>query len=90
MEVEFFSIKNNFFGDSVNVSGLLTGKDIIDQLKDKDLGDAVWTTERILNDEKTLTLDDMTLDSISESLGCLLKVTNDSFLKIIKEEYNAA
>ena len=42
---------------------MLTGKDIIEQLKDKDLGSCVWATNRILNDEQTVTLDDMTLDS---------------------------
>ena len=91
LEVNFFQIKNNFFGDSVTVAGLLTGKDIISQLKGKDLGDSVWTTYRILNDDQTLTLDDMSLDYISKSLQTKFKVSeNDSINDIIKSITNEA
>ena len=88
LTVNFFKIKNNFFGDSVTVAGLLTGKDIIEQLKDKELGSSVWTTYRILNDEQTLTLDDMTLGDISTQLGVDFKISNDSIYQIIKEISN--
>lgn len=84
LEVKFFKIENNFFGDSVTVAGLLTGKDIISQIKDKDLGESVWSTYRILNDEQTLTLDDMTLDDISKHLKTKFKISkNDSINDII-------
>ena len=88
LEVKFYKIKNNFFGDSVTVAGLLTGRDIIEQLKDKDLGDCVWTTYRILNDDQTLTLDDMTLEDISKALGIPLKVSNDSINEVIEKTLN--
>ena len=85
LKVNFFRIENNFFGDSVTVAGLLTGKDIISQLKGKDIGSSVWATYRILNDEQTLTLDDMTLDDISKELQTEFKVSkNDSINDIIK------
>ena len=85
LKVNFFQIENNFFGDSVTVAGLLTGKDIISQLKGKDIGSSVWATYRILNDEQTLTLDDMTLDDISKELQTEFKVSkNDSINDIIK------
>ena len=85
LKVNFFQIENNFFGDSVTVAGLLTGKDIISQLKGKDIGSSVWATYRILNDEQTLTLDDMTLDDISKELQTKFKVSkNDSINDIIK------
>jgi len=89
LEVNFFKIKNNFFGDSVTVAGLLTGEDIISQLKGKDLGSSVWTTYRILNDDQTLTLDDMTLGDISKALQTKFKVSkNDSINDIIKSITN--
>ena len=62
------TIENNFYGHSVTVSGLLTGQDIINQLKSNDLGDEVWLSHRILNDEGICTLDDMTLEDISNEL----------------------
>ena len=41
------AIKNNFFGGGVNVSGLVTGGDLIDQLRDDDLGDRLIITSSI-------------------------------------------
>ena len=84
LEVNFYKIENNFFGDSVTVAGLLTGKDIISQLEGVDLGDSVWTTYRILNEDQTLTLDDMTVEQISEKLNTTFKVSkNDSIKEIL-------
>jgi putative radical SAM enzyme (TIGR03279 family) len=89
LKVNFFKIKNNFFGDSVTVAGLLTGKDIISQLKGQDLGSSVWATYRILNDDQTLTLDDMTLNDISKSLKTKFRISkNDSINDIIESISN--
>ena len=88
LSVNFFKIKNYFFGDSVTVAGLLTGKDIIDQLKGKDLGSSVWASYRILNDDQLLTLDDMTLKDISANLKTDFRVSQDSIYEIIKEISN--
>ncbi len=84
LKIQLKKIKNKFFGESVTVSGLLTGKDIVDQLEGHKLGDEVWATERILNDEKTLTLDDMTIDEISLKLKVPLKLSSDSLLDLFK------
>ena len=90
-EVNFYKIENNFFGDSVTVAGLLTGKDIISQLEAYDLGNSVWTTYRILNEDQTLTLDDMTLDQISKKLDTKFRVSkNDSIKEIIDYLENEA
>jgi len=88
LKVNFYKIKNNFFGDSVTVAGLLSGKDIIEKLKGKNLGSSVWATYRILNDDQTLTLDDMTLKDISKALKTPFKVSNDSIYEIIKDVSN--
>ena len=56
--------------------------------KCKKLGSSVWATYRILNDEQTLTLDDMTLNDISRKLGVDFKISNDSIYQIIKEISN--
>ena len=86
LTVNLHVIKNNFYGDVVTVTGLLTGRDILDQLKGKSLGEAVWTSYRVLNDEGTLTLDDMTLDMISKELGLPFNITKDSILEIFKRD----
>jgi len=79
LDVQLKPIKNTFFGeDNVTVSGLLTGQDIIAQLKEQDLGDMVLFSNRILNEDNTLTLDDMTLGQISQALEVPVKVVGDS------------
>ena len=79
LDVKLKSINNTFFGeDDVTVSGLLTGQDIITQLADQELGDMVLFSNRILNEDDTLTLDDMTLGQISHALEVPVRVVGDS------------
>jgi putative radical SAM enzyme (TIGR03279 family) len=82
LHVNLVEIKNDFYGDMVTVAGLLAGQDIVNQLKDKDIGEAVWCSHRILNDEGTVTLDDMTLADLSSQLGVPVNVSHDSILEI--------
>jgi putative radical SAM enzyme (TIGR03279 family) len=88
LEVNHLTILNEFYGSKeVTVSGLLVGKDIIDQLKEKDLGDMVIFSDRILSETGTVTLDDMSLDRISKEVGSPVVVTDDtplSFFNLLK------
>jgi len=86
LKVNLYTIKNNFYGEVVTVTGLLTGGDIIEQLKGKSLGEAVWASYRVLNDEGTMTLDDMTPTMISNKLGSPFNITQDSILEIFKRD----
>ena len=61
VEVRVIPVKNRFFGESVTVSGLITGGDLTDRLKNEP-GDAVLITECMLRSEGDRFLDDMTLD----------------------------
>ena len=79
LDIQLKSIVNTFFGeDDVTVSGLLTGHDIISQLQGEELGDLVLLSNRILNEDNTVTLDDMNLEKISNSLNIPVKVVDDS------------
>lgn len=72
------AIKNNFFGGGVNVSGLVTGGDLIDQLRDDDLGDRLIITSSMLRFENDLFLDDVSTDDVERELGVtLVPVNND-------------
>ena len=86
LNIRIIPIYNNFFGKTVTVSGLLSGKDIIQQLSGRELGNTVWFSNRILNDDQTLTIDDFTLDDISNKINCNVKVSDDSILSIVREE----
>ena len=84
LKVNLYVIENKFYGDMVTVSGLLIGKDIINELKGKSLGESVWASYRIFNDEGTLTLDNMSIQKISEELGVPFNVSNDSVFEIFE------
>ncbi|NQT96444.1 MAG: DUF512 domain-containing protein [Candidatus Marinimicrobia bacterium] len=78
LTVEYIPIVNKFYGDSVQVTGLLTGQDIVAQLKDRDLGKMVIFSERILSETGVVTLDDLDLVTMSDQLGVPVKVVGDS------------
>ncbi len=66
--VNVIAIRNDFYGESVTVAGLLTGLDILAQLKDKNLGEAVLLSEACLRYDDAF-LDDMTREQLSGALG---------------------
>ena len=72
------AIKNNFFGGGVNVSGLVTGGDLIDQLRGDDLGDRLIITSSMLSFENYLFLDDVSTDDVERELGVTLVPVNNN------------
>lgn len=72
------AIKNNFFGGGVNVSGLVTGGDLIDQLRDDDLGDKLIIPSSMLRFENDLFLDDVSTDDVERELGVTLVPVNNN------------
>lgn len=72
------AIKNNFFGGGVNVSGLVTGGDLIDQLRDDDLGDRLLIPSSMLRFENDLFLDDVSTDDVERDLGVTLVPVNNN------------
>lgn len=69
LKIDVYAIKNNFFGEQITVAGLLTGKDITEQLTDKELGDALFIPSACLRSEGDVLLDDVSPADISERLG---------------------
>ena len=85
LNINYIPIQNDFYGkDEVTVSGLLVGKDIINQLSGKDLGDKVIFSDRILSETGTVTLDDMSLKQISSAIGTPVVVTDDKPVSFFK------
>lgn len=72
------AIKNNFFGGGVNVSGLVTGGDLIAQLRGDDLGDRLIITSSMLRFENDLFLDDVSTDDVERELGVTLVPVNNN------------
>lgn len=68
--VQVFGIVNNFFGERITVSGLVTGTDIIEQLRGKDLGDVVYIPINMLKNNETILLDNVTVNQLENELKC--------------------
>ena len=78
LTVHVYGVVNRFFGESITVSGLLTGGDMYEYLKDKPLGQTVFIPSVTLRHEGDLFLDNMSLDEFTEKLGVPVEpVTND-------------
>ena len=69
LECHVYKIMNDFFGHNITVAGLLTGKDLANQLKGKDLGDRLLIPRVTLRSEGDVFLDDTTPEWLSEQLG---------------------
>ncbi|MBP1581407.1 MAG: DUF512 domain-containing protein [Oscillospiraceae bacterium] len=73
-------IVNDFFGHTVTVAGLVTGQDLIAQLKGKDLGAELLIPSTMLRHEQDRFLDDVTREEVEEALSVTLITTeNDGF-----------
>lgn len=80
LDIQVKKIKNNFFGDTVTVAGLVTGQDFYEQLKNEELGDVLLIPSVSLRNEKDKFLDDVTLEDLSLRLNVkIIPVENDGF-----------
>lgn len=69
LDISVYRIRNDFFGKNITVAGLITGKDLLAQLKDKQLGERLVIPSVMLRAEGDMFLDSMTVDELSEKLG---------------------
>lgn len=69
LSVNIYEIVNNFFGRSITVSGLLTGRDICEQLDGKPLGEELLIPQNCLRHGEDVFLCGMTVGQMSEILG---------------------
>jgi len=74
VEVAIYAIENQFFGKEITVSGLLTGQDIISQLKDKELGECLLLPVNMLRAGEQTFLDDITVTAVSDALQIPIRI----------------
>ena len=90
IDIKVYKIINDFFGHTITVTGLLVGKDIIDQLKGKDLGDELLLPANTLKWGEDIFLDDVSLDELKDVLQTtpvIVKSNGKDFIdKILGEE----
>lgn len=80
LECTVYSIRNDFFGEKITVTGLITAQDLIRQLKGRDLGDELLISKSMLKVDEDVFLDDVTLEEVKSELNISIrKVDNDGF-----------
>lgn len=83
IKIDVHAIRNDFFGESITVSGLLTGQDIINQLKNKDLGKILFLPKTCIRANDTVLLDDIDVKDIEKALDvkiCLSEESGQNFI----------
>ena len=83
LTVNVVEVKNRFFGESITVSGLLTGVDIRDALRDMDLGDEVLLPSCCLRAGEDVFLCGMTLDELREALKTSIRICGSDGFEFI-------
>jgi NifB/MoaA-like Fe-S oxidoreductase len=75
-----YVIRNDFFGPEINVTGLITGGDMIKQLKGKELGERLLISQNMLRHPEMDFLDDVTIRQAEKELGVrIVPVRQDGF-----------
>ena len=83
LTVHVYPIKNNFFGETVTVAGLLTGGDVCEQLCGKELGEELLFPAVMLRADEEIFLDDTTPCELSERLGVPMRAVRSDGAELI-------
>lgn len=78
LKIHVYAITNEFFGELITVSGLLTGRDIIKQLKGKALGERILLPQNVLRSGEDYFLDDITLSDMEKALQVKVDIVKSS------------
>lgn len=91
LRCKVIGVRNDFFGETVDVSGLVTGGDLLHQLQGQLLGNRLLLPIVMLRDKQNVFLDDVTREELAQALGvCVQTVEIDggTFLDIVLETEN--
>ncbi len=78
IEIQGYEIRNDFFGERITVSGLLTGQDIMKQLADEDFGECLLLPCNLLRSGEDVFLDDKTVGEIETALNVPVQIVDET------------
>ena len=78
LRIRVYPIVNDFFGELITVSGLLTGQDLLAQLRGKPLGACLLLPENVLRSGEDVFLDDMRLQDLEKALQVPINIVKSS------------
>ena len=76
--VHLYPIRNDFFGEKITVAGLITGQDLISQLKEQQLGERLLLPCNMFRSGEQVFLDDVTLTKVKDSLQVEVDIVKSS------------
>lgn len=83
VRIHGYAVKNDFFGERITVSGLLTGQDIITQLSGKPLGEYLLLPCNLLRSGENVFLDDVTVEQAEEKLNVPVKIVESDGASLV-------
>ncbi|GFI61805.1 hypothetical protein IMSAG049_00974 [Clostridiales bacterium] len=86
--INTYKIINEFFGEMITVSGLLTGSDIINQLRNRPLGEYIILPDSLLRNGETVLLDDVYVSDIERELGVKVEIALNSAQSLVEKIIN--
>jgi len=78
VKIHVYAIRNDFFGERITVSGLLTAQDIMAQLKDKELGEVLYLPMNVLRSGEDVFLDDYHVPDVEKALQVPINIVKSS------------
>lgn len=85
-DIKVWPIKNEFFGEKITVSGLITGQDLVKQLKGQDMGERLLLPCNMFRSQEEVFLDDMTLSELKDTLQVeadIVKSSGQDFINAV-------
>ena len=76
--IRVYPIRNDFFGEQITVSGLITGQDLLHQLKGRELGDKLLLPCNMFRSGEEVLLDDVTLSQVKDALQVDVDIVKSS------------
>ncbi len=89
LDLNVVAIRNDFFGERITVSGLLTGQDLIAQLKGLPLGEKLLLPQNVLRSGENYFLDDITVPQLEEALQVQVDIVKSSGQDFVETVLNA-
>ena len=83
LKCNVYRIRNDFFGETITVSGLITAQDIIAQLSGKELGDELIIPPNMLKRDSDLFLDDLRVPDVEKALGVRLRTSGSDGFELL-------
>ena len=77
LEILGYEIRNDFFGELITVSGLLTGQDLMAQLSGKDLGECLLLPCNLLRSGEDIFLDDVQVKTLEERFRVPVRIVEE-------------